>query len=241
MSDLPVAPAIAQPAGAFSAAGNLITARGDHTATLLSDGRVLIAGGAGLAGTLSSAEVYDPSTGTFAATGNLIAARRGHSATLLSDGRVLIAGGYGGVLIAGGHGFYGLLASAEIFDPSTGTFATTGDLHSTQVLQAAVLLNNSKVLIAGGDTPPFGTAAPAELYDPGNSTFSLTGAYAATGSLYPTAGGPVLPTATPLSDGRILIAGDSTAQLFDPSTETFTVTGTMTTRAYGVYWHTATK
>lgn len=120
--------------------------------------------------------------------------------------------------------------SAELYDPSTGTFTPTGDTM-TRGRNVAILLNNGKVLIA---------AARAELYDPATGTFTVTGAYARDSTLYPGSGGPVSPTATLLPDGRVLIAGDNRAELYDPGTGTFSLTGAMTTNSYGVYWHTAT-
>jgi hypothetical protein len=101
----------------------MTTRRLFQTATLLSDGRVLIAGGGkDIDTTVASADLYNPKTGKFTATGSMATARGSHTATLLSDGRVLVAGGS---VVPGG--FVGsFLASAELYNPKTGTFSPTG-------------------------------------------------------------------------------------------------------------------
>jgi D-alanyl-D-alanine carboxypeptidase len=98
----------------------MTTTREGHTATLLSDGRVLIAGGGDPS--LASADLYDPATGKFSPTGSLATARTIHTATLLADGRVLIAGGEPDNSMLSGP----FLASAEIYDPKTGKFSPAG-------------------------------------------------------------------------------------------------------------------
>jgi galactose oxidase-like protein len=216
----------AQTAGSFVRTGDMTSVRAEHSATLLNDGRVLIAGGVvSTINVTSSAELYDPSTGSFAPTGAMTATRWGHTATLLRDGRVLIAGGSDS-------------PSAELYDPATGTFTATGALIENRVWHAAVLLSNGKVLIAGGERARTFDPADAELYDPETGVFSLTGDYAETLRFL-----GFTNTANSLPDGRVLIVGENPPQVYDPSSGTFSTTGKMIEGAYqaGVEWHTSTS
>src|SRR5205085_2654756 len=130
-----------------------------HTATLLNNGMVLIAGGTdGIGGALSAAELYNPATGTFTPTGSMTTTRYSHSATLLNNGMVLIVGG-----CCSSSG--GVLATAELYDPATGTFNATGALIIAREVHTAILLNNGMVLIAGGHDG-LSSFASAELYLP---------------------------------------------------------------------------
>ena len=147
--------ATAQSAGTFMPTGKMTVARSFHTATLLRDGRVLIAGGRingpqDYQGVVTaSAELYDPATGTFAPTGSMTVPRVWHSATLLPNGKVLVVGRDW----AAGDDH-----TAELYDPATGRFSRTGDTVSAQYGAAATLLKNGKVLIAAGTTPRPGNA-----------------------------------------------------------------------------------
>ncbi len=220
-------------AGDFTAVGNMTTARADHTATLLPNGKVLIAGGQGDGfQDLASAELYDPSTRTFAATGSMIMPRHAHSATLLADGRVLIAGGTQGV--NPGTAVF----TTEIYDPSTGAFTATGNLTSIGGEVYAIpgdvttLLPDGRVFVAATNN--------AEIYDPQSGTFTPTGPYA----------GPSImdATVTLLTNGKVLVTGVSgcptscsngEAELFDPQSGTFGVTGPMMAKGYPDYGYTA--
>jgi hypothetical protein len=177
---------------------------------LLLDGRILIAGGDSSDG-YRSAELYDPKTGTFSRTGSMTVGRDYATATLLLDGRVLILGGWeypnkNGQVES---------ASAELYDPKTGTFSRTGSMAAAHLSPAATRLVDGRVLITGGDN-----ANSAELYDPTTGTFSRAGdGTDALGS-----------TATLLLDGRVLILrGDFPGFLYEPATGTFSKTGSMDT------------
>lgn len=210
------------PGGSFSATGSMTSARMNHAATLLTNGKVLITGGGSPGSVLASAEIYDPTTGIFTATGTMTAAS-GHTATLLPSGKVLITGG-----VALGS----LLASAEIYDPTTGTFTATGSMTFARYYHTATLLPNGKVLITGGDnsTSPFGMA---EIYDPATGIFTATGNMTTGRSSH---------TATLLPNGKVLLTGGaeilgSAEETYDPTTGTFAATGHM---AEARYYHTAT-
>jgi len=189
--------------GTFSPTGSLTTARTFHTATLLKDGKVLIAGGSDANNkSLSSAELYDPQTGTFTATGSMNDVRSFDTATLLQDGKVLIVGGMSSSSGSGSSGAADpATASAELYDPSSGTFTKiTTPLVAPRALHTATLLQDGKVLIAGGlDTGGSGDLlASAELYDPATQTFVKTGDMKH---------GHAFHAAAILPDGKVVIAG----------------------------------
>ena len=214
--------------GSWSASGDMLEARRLHSATLLNDGRVLVAGGIGGNGQLTSAELYDPSSATWTVTGGMRAAREFHTATLLTNGLVLAAGG---------SGTGGSQRSAELYDPGTGTWIDVGNMIDGRHRHTATLLPGGRVLVAGG-IDRGGSLASAELYDPVTRSWSATGSMAAGREIF---------TATPLADGRVLVVGGCTcqsdgtvrasAELFDPTLGSWTSTGGLN---HGRWLHTAT-
>jgi hypothetical protein len=129
--------------------GPLGVGRQIHTATLLTDGGVLVAGGyASGDGPIASATRYDPRTRVFSQTGSMLNARGSHTATLLPDGDVLVAGG-GSASWTGGAGSF--FAAAELYDPKTGSFKPTGSMSTARESHTATRLADGRVLVAGGE------------------------------------------------------------------------------------------
>jgi hypothetical protein len=220
----------------FNATGSMGAAREQLTATALSDGTVLVAGGRG-PGIYSSAEVFDPVLGTFATTtGPMSSPRTLHSAVTVTSG------GVSKVLITGGDGGSGPVNSAELYTPAAGTFSQiTSTMTSSRDSHSSTLLPSSgKVLIAGG-TDGSAVLDTAEIYDPSGDTFTaITDTMTSARNFH---------TATLLPNGTVLIAGGyygtslantiNTAEIYDPSGDTFTATtGTM---ASARAQHTATR
>jgi Galactose oxidase, central domain len=209
--------------GLFARTGSMVTGRELHTATMMSNGKVLIAGGEDARGyALTHAETYDPAIGSFIPTGSLGVGRYGHTATALPGGKVLIAGGER----IDEDGFDIALGSAEIYDPSTGRFRPTGSMRVARKHHTATLLRNGQVLIAGGEDNNGHALESAELYNPGSGTFRTVGRMMTAHDSH---------TATLLGDGRVLIAGGfsgsngvtAAAELFDPAGDRFVDTGNM--------------
>ena len=224
----------------FENTGSLATARSNYTATLLLNGKVLIAGGIGESQyglhDLASAELYDPASGTWTTTGSLVNSRSQHTATLLPNGKVLVVGGTEGPFLSS--------FSAELYDPASGTWTSTGSLGTPRRDHTATLLPNGKVLVAGGlafflSMGRGVSFASAELYDPANGTWTATGSMGAARDGH---------TATLLPNGKVLVAGGyetsglgfillASAELYDPASGIWTPTGSLPTARGG---HTAT-
>ena len=164
-------------------------ARRDHTATLLSDGKVLVSGGQNSAA-LASAEVYTPSSGTWRAAGTLAAPRYSHAAARLPNGSVLVSGGY--------NSTNGYLAAAELYNPASNTWSATGPMLSPRYIHTATPLPDGKVLVTGGYNSASGYLATAEVYSPASGTWSATGAMSTLRGYH---------TATLLNNGKVLVAG----------------------------------
>ena len=190
--------------GAFTAISSMTTARANHTATLLPNGEVLIAGGSDGSQPLASAELYEPASGMFTPTGSMTTAGVWMPATLLANGRVLFAGN-----------------NAQLYEPTTGTFALVGSYADTTSVSwdTATLLLDGRVLLTGCACPP--DVGAAELFDLRTASFSITGPRHEF----------ELSTASLLTNGTVLVVTATfdvppdDAELYDPTSGTFTYIG----------------
>lgn len=208
----------------WASTGSMREGRYLATATVLRDGRVLVAGGdSGPSGpSLSSAELYDPTARVWIDGPHMGALRSAATATLLADGRVLVAGGFDG---------YDATTSAEIYDPTTNRWSATGSMREPRGDHTATLLPDGTVLLAGGRHKRSSTGfalASAEVYDPATASWHAVASMER---------GRLFHTATLLPDGRVLIAGAGlksarfdlgvTAELYDPASGHWSATGDM--------------
>ncbi len=214
---LPSRTVSAATAGRIVPTGNTVEPRFDHTATLLPNGKVLIAAGLARNGEIEpTAELYDPHTGRFVSVGKMQSPRGwGSTATLLRNGKVLLSGG--GRFSGCDASCY--LATAELYDPSSNTFTAVRNMTTRRAGANAILLQNGDVLIVGGDDSSGGEhVASAELYHPSTGTFSPTGSMHSEGPA----------TLVLLKSGKVFAVNDSGGELYDPSTGRFTVAGKLT-------------
>ena len=183
-------PKAASPTGKIIAARDMTTARGGHTATVLPDFTILIAGGKQEHGVvLASTEIYDPTKETFSPTGKMTVPREGHIAAVLEDSKIVIAGGFTRGEIP--------LASSEDYDSETGKFTPRGNMHSPRVHAVATVLRDGRVLVTGGEDG-HRTLDSAETYNVLTGKWTLTAKMTSPRANH---------TATLLSDGRVLIVG----------------------------------
>jgi hypothetical protein len=209
--------------GAITSGAPMLEPRAGQSATLLPNGKVLIAGGMRRNQDFyKSAELYDPATGKFQATGDMAEQRVGHIAVLLRSGKVLVAGGWSGQTGTD---------SAELYDPATGRFTAIAKMTARRGRPSATMLADGDVLISGGadHDGPGGTLASAEIFHAATLSFQ------ATGDMHHAR---VSQTATLLMNGKVLVAGGkgdsltASAELYDPKTGTFTETGSLITARY---------
>jgi hypothetical protein len=221
--------------GRWTPTGSLTNTAMEQTATLLTNGLVLVTGGVDTNyNALASALLYNPSTGIWTGAHSMNSPRFLQTATLLTNGLVLVAGGASSI-----NDEASALGSAELYNPASGTWTVTGSLHTPRYSHTATLLTSGLVLVAGGQSTnayPDITAS-AELYNP------ATGLWTAVNPMFIQRDSQ---TATLLPNGQVLIAGgqvtNSTlvtgeSELFDPVSGNWTRTAYM---PYPLAFHTAT-
>ena len=193
------------------------TPRFSHTATLLANGKVLVAGGytksMSVQPSLATAELYDPATNTWSPAGTMSVARNQHVAVLLPNGKVLVAGG---VRFPEALSNY---QSVEIYDPASDSWSVTASTSTSHDRGTATVLQDGRVLIAGGQD------SSAEIYDPATATWSPAANMSKVRTNH---------TATLLSNGKVLVTGGfstpastPSAELYDPATNSWTGAASM--------------
>ena len=228
--------------GLWRSGTELNQSRTSHTATLLSDGRVLVVGGRtkqvkegqdGKTGTslfLTSAEIHDPNSGNWDLTASLSHVRSDHFAIRLLDGRVLVSGGqFLGKAVTEEKPSIKILDSAEIYDPATGQWSPTGKMTSPRQRHAGIVLSDGRILVVGGDNS--GKALEStEIYDPSTGQWKTAP---------PMANQRSFPELLLLQDGRVMAMGGAggSAELFDPSTQSWENTGGHPGWYSGCYWN----
>ncbi|WP_434042783.1 MULTISPECIES: kelch repeat-containing protein [Sorangium] len=211
--------------GSWALTAPMTIGRSQHTATLLVDGRVLVAGGSAVEGEsdwsryLADAEIYDPTAGSWSDAPAMAVGRTGHAATRLTNGGVLVMGGNRGVY-----------ANAEVYDLSGASpWSEAAPMMDSRQLHTATLLADGRVLVAGGYGASYVPLASAEIFSPADGTWT-----AAEGML----DARYEHTATLLDDGRVLVAGGyggasyfplASAEIFDPMTGSWTAEAPMLT------------
>jgi N-acetylneuraminic acid mutarotase len=223
--------------GVWSAGASLVTGRGEHTATLLRNGTILVAGGTdGRGKALASAEVYNPKTNQWAPGGTMMATRLDFTATILANGKVLVVGGQDQPFPSTS------LASAELYDPTTNSWLPAAPMSAGRARHSATGLPDGRVLVVGGQSFTLrgggifeNQPVSAEVFDPATNGWSPTS---------PMSTYRLGQTATLLRDGRVLVAGGTdgiapvrSAEIYDPKQDRWTAAASMTTALAG---HTAT-
>lgn len=182
-----VSPTASEPreAGHWLQVASMGLGRSSHTATVLLDGDVLVAGGFTdvPCGPTADSALYDPASNSWSSLPALKQARALHTATTLPDGQVLVVGGS---TCAGPTG------SSELFDPKAKSWSPASSINPGRSGHSAAMLPNGKVLVVGGTE----YVTPALLYDPATDTW--TG--------LPTMARPLLPAVVVLTDGKVFIA-----------------------------------
>ena len=213
--------------GTWSSVGSSAATHRGHTATVLLDGRVLVAGGASSA----SEEVYNPGSKSWASASPMSTPRFHHGAVQLFNGRVLVAGG-------GAEEYSGaVLASAEVYNPATNSWAPTGALQTARRGHTMTLLKTGAVLITGGTDANGTPLSSAEIYNPDSGGWSTVPSMST---------GRALHSATLLEGGKVLVVGGtiqawtqgSSTELFDPATSSWTTQGSLSSPRQE---HTATR